>query len=117
MYENYLLNPRAIAFVASQIEGFRDSPVTPEEVAQWLGCNRSDKKYYESHISDSERTGEGWMRNVHGAKLLADIFKELSGSRIEYDKVKYGVALTEWIVEHTPTDLAEVAEVIASKLS
>ena len=117
MYENYLLNPHAIAFVASQIEGFRDSPVTPEEVAQWLECNSSDKKYYDSHISESERTGEGWIQKVHGAKILADIFKEFSGSHIEYDKVKYGVALTEWIVEHAPTDLTEVAKVIASRLS
>ena len=56
------------------------------------------------------------MQNVHGAKLLETIFKELSELRIEYDKVKYGVALTEWIVENTPTDLTEVANVIASKL-
>ncbi len=116
MYENYLLNPNAISPVISQIEGFRDSPVTPEDVAHWLECNRSDKKYYDSNISEAERTGEGWIRNVHGAKLLADIFKEFSGSLIEYDKVKYGVALTEWIVEHTPIDLTEVANVIASKL-
>ena len=56
------------------------------------------------------------MQNVHGAKILADIFKDFSECRVEYDKVKYGVALTEWIVENAPDDLAEVAEVIASGL-
>jgi hypothetical protein len=116
MYENYLLNPDAIASVISQIEGFRDSPVTPKEVEHWLQCNRSDKKYYDSNICESERSGEEWMRDVHGAKILADIFMKLSELRIEYDKVKYGVALTEWILENTPTDLTEVANIIASRL-
>ena len=116
MYENYLLNSHAIASVVSQIEGFRDSPVTPEEVEHWLHCNRIDKKYYDSNICESERTGEGWMRDVHGAKLLETIFKEFSELRFEYDKVKYGVSITEWILENTPTDLTEVANVIASKL-
>ncbi len=116
MYENYLLNPHAIAFVASQIEGFRDSPVTPEEVEHWLECNRSDKKYYDLNCSESEAMGDGWMQNVHGAKILADIFKDISECRVEYDKVKYGMALTEWILEHAPDDLAEVANVIDSRL-
>src|SRR6266516_1049365 len=116
MYENYLLNPRAIAIVASQIEGFRDSPVTPAEVEHWLECNRSDKKYYDLNSSESEERGDGWMQNVHGAKILADIFKDFSECRVEYDKVKYGMTLTEWILEHIPDDLAEVANVIDSRL-
>jgi len=116
MYENYLLNPPAIAIVASQIEGFRDSPVTPAEVEHWLECNRSDKKYYDLNSSESEARGDGWMQNVHGAKILADIFKDFSECRVEYDKVKYGMTLTEWILEHIPDDLAEVANVIDSRL-
>ncbi len=114
MYENYLLNPHAIASVVSYIENFREIPVTPEEVEQWLECNRSDEKYYGRNSSESERTGDGWVQNVHGAKILADIFKDLSECRVEYDKVTYGVALTEWIVENAPDDLAEV---IGSRLS
>lgn len=116
MYENYLLNPHAIAFVISQIEGFRESPVTPEELEHWLRCNRSFEKYYDSNISESELTGNEWMKYVHGAKILETIFKEFSECRVEYDKVKYGVALTEWILENSPTDLIEVADIIGSKL-
>jgi hypothetical protein len=116
MYENYLLNPHAIAAVASQIEGFRDPPVTPEEVQHWLECNHSDRKYYDWNISEAERTEDKWMQNVYGAKILADIFKDFSGGRVEYDKVRYGVALTEWILEHAPDGLAEVANMIDSRL-
>jgi len=53
---------------------------------------------------------------VHGAKLLDTIFKKFSECRVEYDKVKYGVALTEWILENSPSDLHEVADIIASRL-
>ncbi len=116
MYENYLLNPHAIASIVSHIENFREIPVTPKEVEQWLECNRSDEKYYGRNINESERTGDGWIQIVHGAKILADIFKDFSECRIEYDKVTYGVALTEWIVENAPEDLAEVADIIASRL-
>jgi hypothetical protein len=116
MYENYLLNPHAIAAVASQIEGFRDTSVTPEEVERWLQSNHCDRKYYDSDISEAERTGDGWMQNMHGAKILVDIFKDFSECRVEYDKVKYSMALTEWILEHAPADLAEVANMIDSRL-
>jgi hypothetical protein len=65
---------------------------------------------------EAERTANERVRNVHGAKLLADIFKEFSEPRVEYDKVKYGMALTEWILEHAPDGLAGVANVIDSRL-
>lgn len=108
MYENYLLNPEAIAYVISQIEGFRDAPVTPEEVQQKLQENRSASEY---------KTEEEWLREVHGAKVLEAIFKELSENRVEYDKVLYGVVLTEWIANNAPADLQEVADLIGSKVS
>jgi predicted ATPase len=117
MYENYLLNPQAIAYVASHIEGFRDETITSEEVEDWLERNRSDRKYYEQKTSEAERMGDTWIQTVHGAKILADIFREFSDCRVGYDKVLYGLALTEWIVENAPNDLDEVAEVIQSMLS
>ena len=37
MYENYLLNPRAIAHVASQTEGFSENgDVSPEDIEEWI---------------------------------------------------------------------------------
>ncbi len=107
MYENYLLNPQAIAYIISQIKGFRDNSVTPEEVQQKLQENRTESKY---------KTEEEWLREVHGAKVLETLFKELSENRVEYDKVLYGVALTEWIVNNAPADLQEVADLISSKI-
>ncbi|MBI1881796.1 MAG: AAA family ATPase [Chloroflexi bacterium] len=64
MYENYLLNPQAIASVISRIEEFRDSEVTTEEVEEWLQNKRWDKKYFETKISQADRTEEMWFEKV-----------------------------------------------------
>jgi hypothetical protein len=112
MYENYLLNPRAIASVASSIEGFRDTPVTVEEVEEWLQHHSWDDKYFGERINEADRSDELWFQNVHGADVLKDIFEELSDSRVTFDKVRHGMALTEWLVEREPEDLAEVVDLL-----
>ncbi len=117
MFENYLLNPHAIAHVVSEIEGFRDSQITLDEVENWLQCHHSDRRYYGTPIDESELTSDRWKQHVHGAKLLEDLFKELSELRIYYDKIEHGLALTKWIIENATTDLSELANLIASKLS
>ena len=110
MYENYLLNPAAIAAVTSDIRGFRDTPVTEHEVQDWLDRNRWDAIYFE--VPPAERTAAVWWREIRGARILADMFGDLSEHRVAYDKVKHGAALTEWLLEHRPDDLQEVGEMI-----
>ncbi len=114
MYENYLLNPAAIATIASNTAGFRDPPVTEDEVREWLERNGWDGRYFET--MPSERTHDVWLREVRGAKILADLFSQLSEQRVVYDKVRHGVALTEWLLEHVPEDLREVGELIEHTL-
>lgn len=116
MYENYLLNPSAIATITSSIEGFREYPVTPEEVERWLARRRCDKRYIKIRVDQAELNEETWVRNVHGARLLEDIFKEFSENRVIFDKVDHGVELTNWIIENAPADLKEVTELIKQVL-
>jgi hypothetical protein len=68
-------------------------------------------------VGDKERTDEEWLRNVKGAKVLEDIFEEFSGPGFYYDKIKHGVAFTEWLIENAPEDLAEVSQLIEQALS
>jgi hypothetical protein len=44
MYENYLLNPAAVAAVMNGIEGFRDQPVLEDEVRQLFDRKRGERK-------------------------------------------------------------------------
>lgn len=57
-----------------------------------------------------------WLADVDAAKLLKDLFEDLSESRVVYDKVVHGVALTRWLCENAPEDLREIADLIEERL-
>ncbi len=104
LYENYLLNPRAISAVVNAIDGFREEPVTEAEVKR--------HKYFSSSSFDEDR----WRDSIHGAKLLERLFSELSETRVSYQKTEHSVRLTEWIAEHSPEDLRELADLLGDIL-
>lgn len=117
MYENYLLNPRAIAAVASEIEGFREgADIEPKEVSRWLEKHGWDDKYFDKTVEKDSRTEEVWSSEVHGAKLLGDMFQDLSETRVAYRKVEHGTALTRWLCDNSPEDLQDLARLIEDRL-
>ena len=116
MYENYLLNPTTIAAVATQIEGFRDPPVTTDEVRAAIDAKRQERRYYCTD-DPNERSDKLWLRQVDGAAVLHDIFGELSENRVSYDKVKHSTDLTRWIIQNSPDELREVADLLKEVLS
>jgi ABC-type branched-subunit amino acid transport system ATPase component len=115
MYENYLLNPAAIAAVASGITNFRDPALSEDDVVGWLDANRWGAKYFDP--LPSERTDGVWLREVRGDRLLSDLFAQLSEQRVPYDKIRHGVALTDWLLENAPSQLSAVAELIEKALT
>jgi len=120
LYENYLLNPQAIAHIMSNTEGFVVNEDTVERIKAWLDGDRwNDKRYFEQPVAREHRTPEGWLRFVHGAHILADIFTEFSEARVNYenDKAKYGEMLTEWVLKNSPNELAEILELIVNTIS
>ena len=117
MYENYLLNPHAIAAVASEIEGFSEGgDVEPEDINRWLDQHRWDRRYFDEKVEENSQTEETWLSDVHGAKVLDDMFQELSEARVLYDKVVHGTALTRWLCDNAPDDLRELASLIEDRL-
>lgn len=114
MYENYLINPAGVAAVASSIAGFREPSLTEAEVRTWLDQNRWNDRYFDP--LPEERTDIVWLREVRGDRLLADLFSQLSQQRVQYDKVRHGVGLTDWLLDHAPDDLREVAQLITRAL-
>lgn len=105
MYENYLLAPDAIAHVL----GSRDIAVPPERVAEDLSARRENPGYY-------PRPDTSDPTSIHGGQVLRDLFATLSDSRLEYAKVRDGVALTKWLLEHDPDALSPVAALLRAKL-
>jgi predicted ATPase len=116
MFENYLLNPKAITAVMSSLEGF--DRVTLDSVNNWLAENGHDAAYFTPLKAPAVDDGFGgrWPIDVSGSKLLADLFSRLSETRVAYDKTTHGFALTKWLLEHEPDSLQELAEILSKLL-
>lgn len=101
-YENYLLQPEAIAAVLDTfLEG---GPEIKEETAsQWIGTNGG--KYCVSNIDPMSRE---WMIDCDAPRLLKDLFNELSEARVEYRKTLHSALITKWLLEHDPGYLEEL---------
>jgi predicted ATPase len=116
MYENYLLNPEAIAAVVADIADFFPEPVTADKIGAQIEALRADKALFDAGAGADEQSGDNWIEHIHGAKVLIKLFLSLSEQRVSYDKKVHGLALTEWIVERSPQDLSEVADLLRSML-
>jgi AAA15 family ATPase/GTPase len=111
MYENYLLNPTAIAALMSSIEGFPSVSVT--EIAEWLKNQQQNRQ----NSGTENQSNVTWLENVDGAKLLKDLFKHFSEGLFEYDhKPEYGRVLTEWLINNQPDELLEIADLLKNVL-
>lgn len=114
MYENYLLNPQAIADVANSTEGFRTADLTMDEVRSAIESKLNDPDYYCAHALPQDSADR--IKHVDAARILEELFTELSESRVTYQKIKHGVALTESLLRDAPQELEEIGELLAHTL-
>lgn len=117
MYENYLLIPEATQAVLSALPSFQGAPLTAERVKEWLETNGGKRTYLDEPSERVNITSKTWLEKVNGAKLLHDLFAQLSENREEYRKTVHSVQLTEWLVANNPGSLAEMKEFLESILS
>lgn len=115
-FENYLLNPGGIAAVCNNIEGFSKRKLATSRIKKWLADHNHDQVYYRP-LKTPVRNAKTWMTTLNGARLLEDLFRDLSGGTVTYEKTSHSQMLTEWVVKNSPKDLAEVAELIKEVLS
>jgi hypothetical protein len=102
MYENYLLNPKAIAEILGE-------SATSARVDAWIQEHGGEQKY---RADDTVVGGKLWLRKVYGANLLADLCAELSNATLEYQKTKHSVELTDWLLKHERDSLTELADYV-----
>jgi predicted ATP-dependent endonuclease of OLD family len=117
MFENYLLDPEAIAEVANAQEGFSEAAVESEQIDDWINNKRANGAYLSEKLNAKKDSlsEHQWLVNVDGAKLLEDLFRHFSGV-VEYRKTKHSVELASWLVENKPNSLKELTGCIASVL-
>lgn len=120
MYENYLLEPDAVAAVMNGIQGFRERPVSEEEIRELFGLKREERteggrqlKYF---CRGTEAGPGDWEFSIDGARLLQDSFQELSEARVAYEKMTHSLAITEWLAANRPDTLRPIVDLLAPLL-
>lgn len=105
MFENYLLDPEAIAAVLSQEAG-AESGAFVGVVRDWF--TRHADEFLPADIRDTKADSTTWLREVNGYGLLDRVFPEASDNKVFFEKVRHGSMLTEWLIERKPAFLAEL---------
>jgi predicted ATPase len=111
MYENYLLNAKAISEVLSSLEEI-DCP-GEDEVLEWLNQATSNKKYFRTTRGPARKHAENWQNEIDGAHVLQDLFSRV---HVTYNKVVHGQKLTEWMIVHDKEGLQELASFLMAIL-
>jgi energy-coupling factor transporter ATP-binding protein EcfA2 len=115
MYENYLLSAAGIAAVANEIAGFRPGiPVSEEEVQRLIDAKRQTLDFY---CRGTKSVPADWIQGIDGARVLSEIFSELSETRVTFEKTKHSVALTKWLIRNDPGSLQEISDLLRGLLS
>jgi hypothetical protein len=117
MFENYLLNARAIASVVNSIAGFSPTSLEVEVVDNWISEHRWDKEFFNKVPPEADRSTEFWLRQVDAGLLLQRMFEQLSEQRVRYDKPRHGLALTAWICSNNVREFDEIVGVVSKLLA
>ena len=110
MFENYLINSKAISNVINQIPGFSNHPISSEEIEAWIRRNGAESKLVSR--KSTKPFDKNWIVDVHGAHLLEKLFMELSETRVSYNKVSHGYLLTTAMINDFPEELQEIIDII-----
>jgi predicted ATP-dependent endonuclease of OLD family len=116
MYENYLIHLEAIVSVINEEDKFREEPLMGTEVQDWLNKKKQERLYLSKGVQREGFSDLEWLCKVDGANLLKDLFAEFSEKRVEFSKTKHSYMLTEWLVEHKPDYLSDLAGFLTTVL-
>lgn len=107
-YENFLLNENALHDVlikGAERYGF-ELAASVSDITKWLienGEKYSPKDSWTGDIKDPN-----WISICNAPKILHALFQDITGNKLEYRKTTHSQKLTEWILEHSPDDFAEL---------
>ncbi len=108
MFENYLLDPEAIATVMKQLNPTSNAPITASQIQDYIELNGGKKEYLDPPRQTIKITEPEWLKNVNAAKLLMDLFAVHTPDAESYRKTKHSVAITDWLLENRPVAFGEL---------
>ena len=92
--------PGAIAHVLVRMDDQHADEHSVARVAAWLQKRRGA-------LDET-----AWERDDDAARTLKDCVADLTDARVEYDKVRHGVAMTNWLLANAPEALREIADML-----
>lgn len=113
LFENYLVNTSAISAVLSAEN--LGKKFSEEEVQVWIDANAKKKKYWKNAPAENYPSA-AWSRNVNAAEILKDLFVDLTDCKVEYDKVRHGLKLTEILIKNSTEDIKELSAFLVEVL-
>jgi predicted ATPase len=119
MYENYLLDEDAVASTLNDIEEFPHRPISPDRVAKLFADKREAKhgndrlKYFCDGVT---AVPLDWKSSIDAAKVLSEVFEDLSDHKFPYAKTTHSVAITQWLLDNKPEALNELATMLVKLL-
>ncbi len=102
-YEKFLLHPQAILEILKQEDSSLE--ITLADIENYIDEAKNKKCLLPKNCEL-----ENWESQVNGAKLISEIFSEFSNNRVEYQKTKHSLDITNWLLEHEPNYLKLLAE-------
>lgn len=117
MFENYLLDDKAIASIIVELDSKLSEDEALEVVVDWMEKNKLDgRKSFWSNSKKGNRREDVWMEHVDGGRLLSELFKDITSNRVSYDKVKHGLMLSKKLIEDDPDRFIEIADQLVELL-
>ena len=115
MYENYLLHAGAITDLLNNADHASQMKYKESDVQDALVRKLQDSKYFKAVPAElRQNEPAAW---VHAAEVLRDLFSELTAQRPQiFDKTTHAVRITEWLLEHDPSHLTEIVELLQNAL-
>jgi hypothetical protein len=113
MLESYLLDPVSISEVINADVDKDANPTSVTMVEEWLRLHGGEPKY--GAVGAAPLSAE-WLKQIHGAKVLHDLFLELTESKVEFRKTKHCVELVRTLLQEKPGFLDPLASLLVAKL-
>jgi AAA15 family ATPase/GTPase len=100
MYENYLIDAKAIAAIINQLDTSKTEEIDISEL----------ENYIQENFIEIEKNASEFLNNL---------FLKFTNKRVDYKSYKPARALklTEWILENNPSNLSEIANFLDSILN
>ena len=131
MYENYLLDPEALAYILNftkETDDFNekaleletsDKEINVENIEDFIKEKKESKELLPTELQKENLDETEWLKNIDGAKLLDTLFKHFLGKPFSYSphKVEYGEKLTQWLLENKAEQLLEIKEFLVNLLA